>query len=81
MAGTMGGAAGAFLIGALATTVVRNLPALPLFFAVVGAGISGMVLDSLLGATVEGRVRWINNSLVNLLATAWGAGLLVAVFR
>ena len=81
MVGTIGGAAGAFLIGGLATVLVHNLPAGPVFFAVLGAGISGMMLVSLLGATVEGRVRWVNNSLVNLLATAWGAGILLAVFR
>jgi uncharacterized membrane protein len=40
-----------------------------------------MLLDSLLGATVEGRMRWINNSMVNLLATTWGAGVVLVMFR
>jgi uncharacterized membrane protein len=61
--------------------LIHNLPAQSVFLAVLGAGISGMMLDSLLGATVEGRIRWVNNSMVNLLATAWGAGVVLAVFR
>jgi uncharacterized protein (TIGR00297 family) len=36
-------------------------------------GIVGMALDSLLGATVEGRWRWMTNDTVNLLATMSGA--------
>ncbi len=37
------------------------------------AGVFGMALDSLLGATVEGRWRWMTNDAVNLLATVGGA--------
>ncbi len=36
-------------------------------------GVFGMALDSLLGATVEGRSRWMTNDAVNLLATVGGA--------
>jgi len=81
MAGTLGGVAGALMIGGLAGILIHNLPARSVFLTVLGAGISGMMLDSLLGATVEGRMRWVNNSMVNLLATAWGAGVVLAVFR
>ncbi len=81
MVGTLGGAAGAFMISGLASVLIHDLPARSVFLTVLGAGISGMMLDSLLGATVEGRMRWVNNSMVNLLATAWGAGVVLAVFR
>jgi len=81
MAGTLGGVAGALMIGGLAGILIHDLPARSVFLTVLGAGISGMMLDSLLGATVEGRMRWVNNSMVNLLATAWGAGVVLAVFR
>ncbi len=32
-----------------------------------------MSLDSLLGATVQGKVRWVDNDTVNLAATLMGA--------
>lgn len=81
MVGTLGGVAGALTIGGLASVLIRDLPARAVFLTVLGAGISGMMIDSLLGATVEGRMRWVNNSMVNLMATAWGAGIVLAVFR
>ena len=37
------------------------------------AAMGAMFIDSLLGATLEGRVRWLNNNGVNLAATAAGA--------
>jgi uncharacterized protein (TIGR00297 family) len=40
---------------------------------IAGAGIAGMLLDSLLGATVQGKVRWFDNDVVNLAATLAGA--------
>jgi len=79
--GTLGGAAGAFMISGLASVLIHDLPAWSVFLTVLGAGISGMMLDSLLGATVEGRMPWINNSTVNLIATAWGAGVVLAALR
>ena len=46
-----------------------------MLIAVLAGGFSGALLDSVLGATIEGRFPWIGNSLINLLATAWGAGV------
>lgn len=37
------------------------------------AGVGAMLLDSVLGATLEGRRRWITNDTVNLLATSLAA--------
>ncbi len=37
-----------------------------------------MVLDSLLGATLQGKTRWLDNDAVNLLATLAGAALATA---
>jgi uncharacterized membrane protein len=45
------------------------------FVPVVAAGSAAMLIDSVLGAAVEGRRRWITNDLVNLLATTAGAVL------
>ena len=42
------------------------------------AGGLGMVLDSLLGATLQGKTRWLDNDAVNLLATLAGAALATA---
>ena len=45
------------------------------------AGMFGMLLDSLLGATVQGRLRWLDNDAVNLAATVSGAGVAVLASR
>ena len=63
--GTAGGIAGAGLIAGLAGRRV--------VIAVATAGVLGMLLDSLLGATVQGKIRWMDNDAVNLAATLTGA--------
>ena len=68
--GTAGGIAGALFIAALA----RMLAPGGSLIAVAVAGIAGMLLDSLLGATLQGRLKWLDNDAVNLAATAAGAG-------
>ena len=69
--GTVGGLAGAAVIGVLSGSV-----------AVVSlAGMFGMLLDSLLGATVQGRLRWLDNDAVNLAATVSGAGVALLASR
>lgn len=76
--GTLGAAAGALFIG-LCAALFGGRPHPGFFVAVVTvAGFSGAIVDSLLGATVEGRWRWMGNNLTNLVATAWGAA--VALF-
>ncbi|HZH41814.1 MAG TPA: DUF92 domain-containing protein [Gemmatimonadales bacterium] len=64
--GTAGGVAGAALIwGAAALLFSPRL-------TVVWAGLAGMLADSLLGATVQGKI--LDNDGVNLAATVTGAG-------
>lgn len=66
-------------VGAAGSAVLASLwihtPLLPVWAAGTGA----MLLDSLLGATMEGRQRWMTNDAVNLLATTAGASL-AAIF-
>ena len=66
--GTAGGIAGAGLIAG-----VSYLFGQPGTVAIAAAGVVGMLLDSLLGATVQGKVRWVDNDAVNLAATLTGA--------
>lgn len=67
--GTAGGIAGAGLVGALSYLFGQDAA-----FALIGAGTAGMIMDSLLGATAQRKVQWIDNDVVNLAATLTGAG-------
>lgn len=69
--GTVGGFAGAALMGLLSGK----------FVIVSVAGALGMLLDSLLGATVQGRTRWLDNDTVNVAATLSGAGVAALASR
>lgn len=77
--GTAGAAAGALLIAGVTAVLVTGTLRHPIMLTVFAAGFSGAILDSLLGATVEGRCNWIDNQMVNLLATAWGAMVALAL--
>ena len=66
--GTAGGVAGAGFIGAVSVLLGQRGAA-----AIIAAGMVGMIADSLLGATLQGKVRWIDNDAVNLAATLTGA--------
>ncbi|HVH86454.1 MAG TPA: DUF92 domain-containing protein [Terriglobales bacterium] len=68
--GTLLGIVAAMIIGyeAAATNVLTAHSAV----LVVVAGIAGMFLDSILGATLE-RPEWLSNNAVNLISTAFSA--------
>ena len=70
--GTAAACGGALLIASIGAAFALP-PAARFAGAVAVAGFSGSIVDSLLGATIEQRWRWINNNAVNLVATAWGA--------
>ncbi len=77
VAGTVAGSAGALLLAAAAALLMTPDGGAPVRgivgLAVVAAGIVGMAADSLVGGQLEGRVSWIHNDTVNLVATAVGA--------
>jgi len=66
--GTTAGIAGAGLIAALSYVLGQRGAQ-----AIAIAGSLGMMADSLLGATVQGKARWMDNDAVNLAATLAGA--------
>lgn len=66
--GTTGGIAGAGLVAGLSYAFGHRGTV-----AIAVAGVVGMLVDSLLGATVQGKTRWMDNDAVNLAATLSGA--------
>jgi len=76
LVGTVGGIAGAAFMAALAFLFEPRVAV-----AVAVAGVFGMLLDSLLGATVQGAVRWLDNDAVNLAATLAGAVVAVGAWH
>lgn len=68
LVGTLGGFAGAAFIAGVSYLVGNRA-----FMTLTAAGGFGMLLDSLLGATLQGKVRWLDNDAVNLAATLGGA--------
>jgi len=72
--GTAGGIAGAGLVAGLSYFLGHRSGV-----AIAVAGIVGMLVDSLLGATVQGKVRWMDNDAVNLAATLTGAACAVLI--
>jgi uncharacterized protein (TIGR00297 family) len=75
--GTAGGVLGAAMIGALSWLLGH--PGLSAV-VVAGAGVSGMLIDSLLGATVQGpNDRWLDNNSVNFAMTLAGAAIAAAL--
>ena len=65
--GTAGGVGGALLIAGCAALLYAPAK------TVVWAGLVGMLADSLLGATLQGKIKVIDNDVVNLTATVAGA--------
>jgi uncharacterized protein (TIGR00297 family) len=69
--GILVGAVGGAIVAAIAVAAFGT--SLPGAGVVVAAGVLGMLVDSILGATVEDR--WIGNQAVNFLATLAGAAI------
>jgi len=78
--GTAGGVLGAAVVGGLTWVLAPHLGWLGAVAAV--AGVAGMLIDSLLGATLQGSEdRWLDNDAVNLAMTLAGAGIAAAGWR
>jgi uncharacterized membrane protein len=53
------------------------LPSWPLAALVAAVGLVATLLESWLGATLQGRIAWLSNELVNGLQTAVAAALAI----
>lgn len=67
--GSLSGVLGASVIGLSSGWWGASIIAVPI------AGVGAMLIDSVLGATLEGRWSWMTNDIVNLISTASGAAL------
>ncbi len=72
VAGTLCGLCGALVVGLL-WGAFGGPPAGRAALASLVAGTTGMTVDSLAGATLEHRVSWVDNDVVNLAGTCAGA--------
>jgi uncharacterized protein (TIGR00297 family) len=79
--GTAAAAAGALLIGLVAAALRPGGPSGQDVVAVAAAGFVSALIDSVLGASVEGRWPGVTNSAINLAATTFGALLAVGATR
>jgi len=78
--GTLGGIAGAVLIGVAAALIAGSGAGAAEWVRVgVLAGTAGMFVDSILGATLEDRLGFIGNDEVNLGCTLVGASVALAL--
>jgi uncharacterized protein (TIGR00297 family) len=75
LAGTLAGVAAAAIVAAAGTFALHG--GRSIFIASCAGAVFGMFFDSLLGATLEER-GWLNNDMVNFLATAGAAAFTLA---
>jgi uncharacterized protein (TIGR00297 family) len=77
LTGTVAGMGGAVLV-VLVAVVTLGLGRGPAVCALLGA-VSGLFIDSLLGATTERR-GWLNNDAVNFLSTLAASAMAILIF-
>ncbi|KAG2450027.1 hypothetical protein HYH02_000131 [Chlamydomonas schloesseri] len=75
--GTAAGVLAAFLFAGV-SLAVGQVPDLPAAGVVAGAAVVANLAESYLGASVQGRLPWLTNDLVNMLQISLAAGLAVA---
>lgn len=71
--GTAAACIASLLLGLVAAALTLDPPVVLWPAVTVPAGMFGMTIDSLIGATLEDRVAWMDNQAVNLFGTAAGA--------
>ena len=77
-AGTLAGVGAAAIVAIAGALAVGG--GTPMFWMAAAGGVSGLLFDSLLGATLE-QGGWLNNDAVNFLSTVCAAGVAGTLMR
>lgn len=78
VAGTLAGATAAVVVAGAGALAVSG--GISMFWVATVAGVTGLVFDSLLGATLE-QAGMLNNDAVNFLSTIWAAAVAWGLVR
>ncbi len=79
--GTAAALGAASILGAAAALLTPAVSLVGWLLVTIPAGAGGMLIDSLLGATLEPRVRWFDNQTINLVGSACGAAVAWTIAR
>jgi uncharacterized protein (TIGR00297 family) len=79
--GTAAAFAATAVLGLTAAALTGDPSAISWLAIMIAAGMFGMAVDSIMGATLEDRVSWVDNQVVNMCGSSGGALAALAIGR